>query len=351
LNLKEIALAAGVSQATVSMVRKGRRGVSDVVRARVESLLTENNYNFIAFRTSGGLAANQSGVELTKCIQLIIFKKHAMLVEGNDGFVSSIICALDFEARAIGYQLLLRVIGPLQQDEMLNSIAQTPADGVLLIATEMTQDEQDMFSVCKKPLVILDSDFICSPYSCVTMNNRELAFNAVSHLLDLGHPRIGYLQSSIATGNFRSRAQGYNEAIAANQQAYDTRLIYYLRPTLNAAYQDMHDQLTGGNTPPSALFADNDIIALGAIKALMERGYHIPQDISVIGVDNIPFGAVSQPPLTTMGIPCSDIGKWAIRLLMQAIDIPDTPKTKVQVGATLIRRNSTAEYAARRASA
>lgn len=346
MTLKDIAKLAGVSQASVSLVRKGRQGVSDQVRERIQDLLRENGFSYIEYNKETGLPMTdgRGSAPPTRCIRLLTYKKHAMLVDGNDGFVTSIIDALDHEARLQGYQMLVSVLGQGNYASVIQSAISMPTDGVLVIATEMTQEELTIFNDINIPLVILDSDFICSPYSCVTMNNRELAFAAVQHLLSLGHTSIGYLHSSVSTGNFRGRAQGYGEALSTIGRAYDERLVYSLRPTLNAAYLDMLAQLRGGRELPSAFFADNDILAIGAMKALTEAGYRIPHDISVIGVDNIPFGAVSNPPLTTMGISCKEIGRWAVQLLLQTLASPDIPKTKIQVSASLIRRNSTAAH-------
>lgn len=344
MNLKEIAHIAGVSQATVSLVRKGKQGVSDAVRERIQALLREHGFSYVEHDKSTGRPLPKADAEPSRCIRLLTYKKHAMLVDGNDGFVTSIIDALDHEARLRGYQLLVSVIGPSNYKTVIESVASLPGDGALVIATEMTQEELQIFDAIQSPLVILDSDFIRSPFSCVTMNNRELAFSAVQHLVELGHLRIGYLHSSVPTGNFRSRTQGYQEAIQSIGRSYDERLVYHLRPTMNAAYQDMMAQLRQDRELPSAFFADNDILAIGAMKALVELGIKVPQDISIIGVDNIPFGSVSNPPLTTMSISCADIGRWAVRLLLQTLSTPDMPKTKVQVGATLVQRSSTARY-------
>ncbi len=241
----------------------------------------------------------------------------------------------------MGYQLLMSVISPSHPPEEIAAVAAIPADGTLVIATEMMPEEQEVLKAFPMPLIILDSDFISSPYSCVTMNNRELAFAATRHLLELDHPRVGYLRSSVATGNFLSRTRGYIEALQTVGQPYDERLVFNLRPTMNDAYQDMRTQLCKRKELPTGFFADNDIIAIGAIKALCEFGLRIPQDVSVIGVDDIPFGSVFAPPLTTMGISRTDIGRWAIRLLMLSIQTPEMPKTKVQVSASLVRRSST----------
>ncbi len=344
MNLKDIATMAGVSQACVSLVRKGRAGVSAPVRERIQALLKKHGFSYVEHDKLTGLPAGEQGAESSRCIRLLTYKKHAMLVDGNDGFVTSIIDSLDHEARLRGYQLLVSVIGPANYQSVLQSAASVPTDGALVVATEMTQQELGIFDSIQTPLVILDSDFIQSPYSCVTMNNHELAFSAVRHLIELGHPEVGYLHSSVPTGNFRGRTQGYQEAIQTIGLRYDERLVYDLRPTMDGAYQDMQAQLKQRRALPSAFFADNDIIAIGAMKAFSERGIQVPQDISVVGVDNIPFGAVSSTPLTTMAISCAEIGRWAVQVLLQTIQTPDMPKTKVQVGATLVERDSTMRY-------
>ena len=333
-NLKQIAAMANVSQASVSLVRKGRRGVSDAVRTQIQNLLREHGYHYVQYDPQTSLQPAHSGT-----IQLFVYKKHAMLVDGNDGFVTSIIDALNIEARHRGHRLSVSVLGPNDDISSVQAALSTDTDGVLLIATEMSSDELCLFDSIGVPLVIIDSDFISSQFSCVTMNNRELAFFAVQHLLCLGHKQIGYLKSSVPTGNFRSRSQGYEEALTLAGLCIDEQHTYRLRPTLSGAYQDMCEQLR--TSLPTAFFADNDILALGAIKALTEAGYRVPQDVSVIGVDNIPFGSVSAPPLCTMSISCLDIGRWAVALLIQSIAAPDLPKTKIQISASLVRRSST----------
>ena len=347
--LKDLARISGVSQACISLVRKGRHGVSDETRARIQQLLTDHGYSYTEYdpQTKQPVGKPAVSAPSTNTIQLLTYKRHAMLVDGNDGFVSAIIDALDLEARQLGYQLLVSVIGPGNNESVMRAAASISSDGMLVIATEMSQYELSIFEAVPLPLVIIDSDFISSPYSCVTMNNRELAFSAVLHLHALGHRHIGYLCSSVPTGNFRSRTQGYHEALDIIGQPYEKQWCYSLRPTLNAAYHDMLAQLREKRPLPTAFFADNDIIAIGAMKALSEVGCKIPSDISVIGVDNIPFGSVSMPPLSTMSISCHEIGSWAVRMLMQAIANPGAPKTKIQIGASLVQRKSTAPPADR----
>lgn len=344
MKLKEIAAAAGVSQASISIVRKGNPGVSRETRIRIQQLLRENGFSYAEYDRRHQQKQSPPAFEnATQYVRLIKFKRHAMLVDGNEGFVSSIIEALDHESRKHNYHLIISTVTPDAFPSFLADISKDAIASVIVIATEMEQSDVDQLAVLPFPIVLIDSEFVYSPYCCVTMNNQEIAYQAVSYLHRLGHRSIGYLMSKVDTGNFDRRTAGFLEALKHLGLPLNKRMCFSVGPTMNKAHNDMVQLLKQGAPMPTAFFAANDTIAIGCMKAIRQHGYRIPDDISIIGVDNIPFAEISEPPLTTIGVSCASIGRTVISVLLHIIrsDEP-TPRTKTLISGELIVRQSTA---------
>ncbi len=335
MKLKEIASIANVSAATVSLVLNNREGVGAEKRRQIVKLLEENGY-----RVNNGLEQKPA----KKTIRFIKYKKHSMLVDGNPGFVNAIIDAVEKECRRQGYNLIMTACGEKQLDEISELLTQDPTDGILLLGTELTPEAMEHFSEITTPMVILDNYMPMQDYNCITMNNEEAIHRAVSHLFSLGHPQVGFIANVLPSSNCNVRKKTFECAIPQLGHVFDQGLIYAVHPTPDGAYQSIFTMLEGGVKFPSALVANNDSIALGAMKAFKEFKIRIPEDISIVGFDSIPFSSMSDPPLTTMEVPCADMGIWAVRILCDQIQYPFSSITKMQVGTKLLERSSTAPY-------
>lgn len=175
------------------------------------------------------------------------------------------------------------------------------------------------------------------------MNNAELVYDAIFHFHSLGFQNAAYFQSSTRTQNFMDRSEAFFASCDRLNITYSTEFIIPLRPTLMGAYLDMKDYLNSNSsiTFPPCAFSDNDTIALGAMKALVEAGYSIPADISIIGFDNIIFSAVNSPSLSTMQVNKTSIGEQAVRTLIQSIEQETFQNCKQFIGGSLILREST----------
>ena len=334
MNLKEIAKAAKVSPSTVSLVLNDKGGVSPRTREHVATLLCENGYNI-----------NYHKPEVQqKSIRFLKYSRHSHLVNGNAGFVSAIIDAVEKETRLLGYNLVMTVFGENNISEVFDLVRNQPLCGIILLATEMEEADYAYLHDIPVPIVVVDNYMDFHSFNCVDMNNTESTFAAVRHLAGLGHPRIGYLYNKMPSSNCRARRAAYEAALRSLGIPYDPALVYPMHPTLSGSYEDTLNMLRQGVSFPSALVATNDSIALGAVKAFKESGIRVPGDVSVIGFDDIPFSAIADPPLTTMKVSCKDIGMWAVRLLCDRIDYPDSPVAKIQIGAQLIVRESTGPY-------
>lgn len=335
LTLKEIAQALNVSPSTVSMVLNQKDGVSDVTRNKVMEMLYKNGYALNSQKKSN---TNRGSIRFLKYV------KHSLLVEGNEGFVSSIIDSAEREARKKGYSFVITSFREDMLDEIFAMVRENPLDGVILLGTELEPTHYHHLNGINVPLVVVDNHMKFQGVDSVVMNNEDLVYKAVEHLRDLGHKNIGYLHSNTETANFIERNTAYMNVLSEFGMTYNSSNVYSVGVTMQSAYDSMVKLLESGTKLPSALFADNDSIAIGSIKALKSKGYKIPKDISIIGFDDIPFCTMADPPLTTMRVPKEDIGVWTVRRLHYRINHPNAPVTKMQFGGNLVIRESTKEY-------
>lgn len=337
MKLKEIAAQAGVSPSTVSLVMHGRPGVGEAKREEIVRLLEENGYAADRLRTRPEDASRPESA--ARAIRFIKCKRHAMLVDGNPGFISMIIDAVGLECRRQGYELLVTTCSASGLPEILSGVRAEQCAGILLLGTELTDGDLRALPRLPVPLVLLDNAPAEADVNCITMDNRGAIRQAVRCLRELGHEKIGFLANRMPSSNCMARETAYCEAV---QEGGQEPKICRVNPTPDGAYQAVRDFLAQGGQFPSALIANNDSIALGAIKALRETGIRIPEDVSVIGFDNIPLSGMTEPPLSTMEVPCKEMGIWAARLLCDCIQYPFSASVKMQISTRLLLRKSMA---------
>ena len=168
------------------------------------------------------------------------------------------------------------------------------------------------------PLVLLDSYFETTPCNSVLINNTQGAYNATRYLIQKCH---------------------YN-AVRSFGMSASKSIVHRLTPSMEGAYADMMEIIHSGEDLSGCYFADNDLIAVGAIKALKQRGYRIPEDISIVGFDNLPISSVIDPNLTTIHVPKQFLGEMAAQRLMQLMYEPVQPPVKIEISTELIKRGS-----------
>lgn len=333
MKLKDIAELAKVSPSTVSLVINNRNGVSSKKREEILKLLDE--YGFTVHTSKGESVPSCNSIRFIKC------KRHSMLVDGNPGFTSAIIDAVELECRRQGYELVIITCTTENLHTILQQIRPETSAGILLLGTELTEQDISQLPLPPVPLVILDNAPQLSDINCITMNNYDAIYHAVHHLVSYHHQHIGFLANLYPSNNCLARRTAFIEALRQHNIPYDPNWVYEVHPTPDGAYQSVKELLENHAAFPSALVANNDSIALGAIKAFKEFNIDVPHDISVIGFDNIPLSSITDPPLTTMEVPCKEMGIWAVRLLCDRIRYPSSAATKMQVSTKLLVRDST----------
>lgn len=340
MKLRDIAAAANVSLTTVSLVLNEKKGVSDKKRAEILHLLEENGYTPRSVRTG----SRQKNICFFRCI------KHGHLVNGNPGFTTQILDAVENECRRNGYTL--QVI-TLQEEvshpcPIAHHMQNENIQGGIVLGTELTQKDVRSLEQLDKPVIMVDNLLPGMNVYCITMNNRDSIYKAMSHLAELGHRQIGFLYSAIPAFNDTHRRRAYTFWLEQHGRPELPELIYSVFPTLSGAYRSVRDLLNQGVRFPSALMANNDAIAIGAMRAFREAGLRIPEDISIIGFDGLPFSAASVPPLSTISVPCDKIGRLAVTALIHQLQDPSNPNLKIMVATDLLLRGSTGPAASAR---
>ena len=330
MKLREIAKTAGVSLTTVSLVLNGKPGVGRETRERVLRLLRENGYP---------VDSEKKAAQGTICF--LKYARHSYLVNGNPGFVTQIMDAVEQECRRHGYDLQVLSFSAPEQVDLEGLLNKSFIKGVILLGTELYPEDMAAFRDLKKPLMVVDNAMAHLPVSAVTMDNRQAIFSAVEHLAERGFEQIGFLYNSIPSGNDMERRQAFEKALIQQGLPFDPELVFPIFPTMEGAYRSACSLLDAGTRFPPALVANNDSIAIGVMRALKDSGLRIPEDISIVGFDGLPFSALAEPPLTTVSVSCQDIGYWAVHLLLDAIGGRSRVPCKMAIGTRLEIRGST----------
>ena len=328
MNIRELAEIAGVSPATVSLVMNHKPGVGEETRNRVIKLAGDLNYKGMA------------NAKKTKNILFLKYIKHGMIVEENAGFISSILDSIENDCRAKGYTLSI-VVSENELKTTLSEIDYNNFYGIIFLGTELDESAYPLLNEIPIPYVVVDNvmpHFICP---AIAIDNFEIVYGALSHLKELGYKEIAYFRSNIRIQNFIERADAFYKYSGRFGFSFEKVHEFKVAPTLLGSFESMSDYLKRNHKLPACAFADNDTIAIGVMKALKKAGYRIPEDIAVIGFDDIPFAAINSPTLSTMRVPKKAIGSLALQQLLLKIDGGVDAIQKTRVCGELIVRHST----------
>ncbi len=334
ITAKELAEKLGVSRSTISMVYNNKKGISEETRTMVKQAAQKYGYQHVQ---------RNRMYEYPSVIQYIICLKHGNVVS-DTAFFANLLQGIDYESKRLGYVLHITYFYCHENiREQMKTILDNHPTGLLLLATEVDPEDLIPFKGSGLPLVVLDSFVDGDGSDCITISNIQGARNATSHLISCGHTFIGYLSSKVPIKNFEERARGFHIAIeeCASQKPLRSTVVK-VGSTSETAYTDMCLYLDTKPELPTAFFADNDIIASSCIKALKEYGYKIPEQISIIGFDDMPFCDLLDPPLTSMRVPKQMFGQRAVSMLDQQIHGNVTDHIKMEISTTLIQRKSVA---------
>ncbi len=331
ITAKELAKKLNLSAAAVSMALNNKPGVSYETRRKVLKAAEQYGYDFTRLcekRTNGG------------SVCFILYKRQGAVV-GDTPFFARLSEGIETGCKKAGIKLQIRYL--YKGDDVareLDTIVYSGCSGIILLGTEMLPEDLAAFSKLPIPMVLLDAYFDTVACDCVSINNVQGAFLATNTLIARTKKQPGYLHSAYNITNFEERADGFYKAVRYHGLSTTKTIVHRLTPSVDGAYADMHALLDAGEDVAGCYFADNDWIAIGAIKAFQARGKKIPDDVSIIGFDDVPLAGFIDPPLTTVHVPTRFMGETATKRLVEIINDRTQPQVKIEVLTKLIERGS-----------
>ena len=333
IRVRDIAMKAGVSPATVSNALNGRPGVSK-----------ENTRHILKLAEEMGYVGTKSGKNAPEksYMRLIMFKRHGLVVMDTQFFME-LVESIERECQAEGHELMITHIHSANDSdykERIRAICAEECAGIVLLGTEMYPEDLALFAHSVSPLVAVDNLFRHEQVHAVVMNNYDAGYQAANALYAAGHRRIGHITSKVEFSNMRYRRKGYEAAMHEHGLNTDEDSIWRVTPTLDGAYRDMLTLLESGRIPSTAYFAGNDIMAVGCMRALAEKGYSVPADISLIGMDDLSICQFCTPPLSTIRVYRQELGITAVRTLLGLVDKLHYCTLKMEMSVALVERGS-----------
>ncbi len=333
VTIQRVAREAGVSPMTVSRVLNRRPDVSPETREKIQRTISRLGYQPNAFARS--LASSRSHT-----LGLIT-------ADFSDFFFTEVIAGAEAEARRHGYFFMLGSTERNLQDEpeYIRLLTQRHVDGILFARPSTEPDYHHLLDLIRKGTPVVTTSFRIpgQKLTVVDVDNVDGAQQAVNCLLAGGHRQIAMIAGPTGWKSVEDRSQGYQNALKAAGIPYRAPLVAEGDWSFDGGYRAMQELLARGR-PFSALFAQNDRMAIGATRALREAGRRIPENVSLVGYDDIPVAAFCDPPLTTVRQPMREVGAVAARLLIQAIEEPELVRQNVLLKTELVKRSSCGPY-------
>ena len=331
VTISDVARIANVSKAAVSAVLNNKPGVSLKTRERILEVINKLNYR-------PNMIARSLSAKETKSIGLVI-------KEIDNPFFAKVTKGVFDQCFDLGYMVLLgsSELSPEKERKSIETLVNQRVDGLIL--SPLQGDDVDFTYLSdlikeKYPLVTLGhvTNF---QTNVVDIDNVQAALTAVSHLIEKGHIRIGYFSGPSYSAHSRDRMNGYRQAFSNHNLPVDDSLVFSVGSYIEDGYEMGKKIFANKSDYPTAIFCYNDLVAIGLLNALHELNYKVPEDVSIVGFDNIDFCKSVVVPLTTIKVPAYKIGQAAARLVIEQIATQSHPQNKKMIlPAELIIRSS-----------
>lgn len=322
----DVAEKAGVSIATVSKVINNTGRISDKTRKKVLSVMDELNYypSVVASALTG---------KRTHTIGLL-------LPNLANPFYAELARNMEDRADELGYSLVICSTDYKEEKEQkyVSLLIRKRVDGFIITSGFNNVDLVQELLDHKIPVTLIAYNIARESLNTVSVDDYTGGYQATAHLAELGHKRIAVITEQVQSS--ADRIRGYKTALNDFELLHDDNLFSEAQATVENGEKEA-EKLLNLEDPPTAIFAFNDILAIGAMEAVHKRGLSVPKDISIIGFDNTILAKYCYPALTTMAQPLDEIGNQAVDLLVGEIESKITRKQRVMLSAELVIRDST----------
>ena len=334
VRIKEIAQEAKVSLATVSLALNNKPGISETTRRKILALA--KNLGYRSTQRNSTIPIDRGTIQFVQ-----IVRHGHTLNQDHKVFISDYIDGILHGTNNLPYKVEIKSFHGMPTAEIIAWLeGQTYLSGVIILGTELSRDDVLAFMDCPIPVVFLDTFLEYVPLDFVDMNNMDSVFSVLEHFIEKGHDEIGIVRSSVQTRNFWLRDKAFREGLGFFGKTYDEKFSFDVDSTVDGAYRDMKRILDDDSRIPSALFCINDVIAFGVLRALKGNGNRVPEDVSIIGFDDLPASALLDPPLTSIIVSKREIGSVALNRLNTRIENRSLPPAKIVIGGRLVERAS-----------
>lgn len=332
-NIKEIAKAAGVSTSTVSRVLNNNQLISPETREHVLRVMRE--YNYVPNAMARGLSNRKASTitllvnnENTESFDNLFFHKIMYGIESVLYKSDLFLMISNFQDTRLGKDRLIRMVqGKLTQ-------------GIIVPAFLLTQDLLKTLENLNVPFVVLGEPANTAVgFDWVDINNTQGGQIAVQHLLAAGYRRIAFLSGSTAAIFNRNRLAGYRSMLAQSGMPVDETLIATCDSTKDDAFAAM-SALLGLPNPPDAVLCGDNVIGMGAMKAIQKKGYRIPETFGLVSFDNLPIAELVEPPMTTVVVDVFEMGAETAKLLLRLMENPNANRQASLITTTIQVRGS-----------
>jgi LacI family transcriptional regulator len=327
ITIVDVAKQAGVSFGTVSRVINNDVHVKKETRERV--LETMERLGFVANRQARSLAGGKSN------------SIGVLVPDLGTGYIGEIIRGIDAELSLTNLDLILYTTHRTASKEAnyVTNLATGMVDGLLVVLPRSPADFIGDLTQRNFPFVLIDHQGAGRDCPSVGAANWQGGYNATEYLAGLGHTRIGFITGSMDLGCAADRLDGYRSALRTYHIQEAPELIFegdFFQPDGYAGAQALLDL----PEPPTAIFASNDVMAMGVMDAVRNRGFRVPDDVSIVGFDDIPQAALIRPALTTINQPLEKMGRVATQMLLDLLKHPDKKASRIELPTNLIVRDS-----------
>ncbi|SHE39131.1 transcriptional regulator, LacI family [Seinonella peptonophila] len=340
VTIKDVAKLAGVAISTASNALNNKYGVNPKTRKKV--LEAASQLNFVPNPIAKGLVTSS-----TRNISMILSGPSSFNVFTNPVFVE-VVRTITATLNEKGYHALLNIVSSNEEFDMIPKIVQSRASDALILIGSRQEDEElsKLLKRMNTPSLVVIRGITSADVFAVSVDNRQCGYLATKYLIEMGHYNIGFIGSLPKVSMAEDRLNGYFQALKEAGIDRDNSLVIHGDYYQESGFTGVKQLLSRASHRPTAIFTANDLMALGAMEALQYEGLRVPEDISLIGCDNIPNLHLLRIPLTTIANPVAEIGKLAALKIIGELEggdeLPDKivlqPELRVRGSVRSIRR-------------
>lgn len=329
VTIKEVAKLAGVSKATVSRVLNNTKPVSTEIKEKVMKVIEETGYKPSSLARS---LVNKETHLIGVLIPDISNDFYSVLVKGMVHFIDD-----------NNYNILLgnSFDEPKKELDYLELFQSKEVDGIIFMTRSLGEKHLEYVDRFNKPIITVNRKLDRLGIPNIDIDNFKAAYDATKYLIDLNHKRIGIVRASLDDPTAGvERFEGYKKALEDNSIEFKEELVKESHFNPKEA-KKVTEELLGLKEPPTAIFAVSDIMATGVIKAIVEKGLKVPENISVFGFDDIPLADNFIPSISTIRQPIYEMGEKAMDLLLRMISGEDITEKTFVLDHQIVERQST----------